>query len=923
MESEVYLAHYGILRRSGRYPWGSGSTENQRNKDFLAYFDNIKAEGKMSITEACQMLGISTTDYRAARSAAKNQQKQVQIKQAQNLRDKGWSHTAIAEKMFGSKTKESTVRSLLEHDAKMKADALHNIAKILEDGVATKKLIDIGTGVEQYLGISADKLRVAVAMLKEKGYTVHSVQVDQLGTAPGNKTTIKVLAPKGMKYKDVKAQRDQIQQLDALGKFSKDGGTSILGLKPPLSISSKRIAVRYAEEGGADADGVIYVRPGVNDLSLGKSHYAQVRIMVDGTHFLKGMAVYKEDLPPGVDLEFNTNKSSTGNKLDAMKPLKTIKETGEIDHDNPFGAQLKPGGQITDEQGKVTSAMNKLNEEGDWETWSRNLASQFLSKQSPILAKRQLDETYNAEKAKLDEILALTNPSVKKTLLDSFADSADSTAVDLKAASLPRQASQVILPIPSMKDTEVYAPNYKNGERVVLVRYPHGGTFEIPELVVNNRHAVAKRTLGNVQDAIGINPAVAKKLSGADFDGDSVIVIPQTAGTPIKTSPSLEKLKDFEPQREYPAYDGMRTIDGGRYNASTGKVEYGPKGPSPAGKQQEMGKVSNLITDMTIRGANHEELARAVAHSMVVIDAEKHVLDYKMSETMNGIKALREKYQSRGEGKPAGGASTLISRAGSRAEVPARKQRGVDPLTGKKIFVPKGEPYLDRNGVLRQPKPTVGKKLEFADDAFTLTSGGSKDNPGTKIEAIYADHSNRMKALADAARKASVNTPTDKANPAAAKAYDAEVKSLTAKLNVAIQNRPLERQAQVYANTTLEQKKSEYPEMDANQIKRVRFQALQQARSRTNAGKTLIDITEREWEAIQARAISPSKLDTILKNADLDRVKKLATPKQTLVMSNAKTTQARTMLSNGHTQAEVAQALGVSLTTLKNTLRGG
>jgi hypothetical protein len=929
MESSDYLAHYGILRRSGRYPWGSGGTENQRNKDFLAYFDNIKAEGKMSITEACQMLGISTTDYRAARSAAKNQQKQVQIRQAQKLRDKGWSHTAIAEKMFGSKTKESTVRSLLEHDTKMKADALHNIAKILEDGVIAKKLIDIGTGVEQYLGISADKLRVAVAMLKEKGYTVHSVQVDQLGTAPGNKTTIKVLAPKGMSYKDVKAQRDQIQQLDALGKFSNDGGNTILGLKPPLSISSKRISVRYAEDGGSDADGVIYVRPGVADLSLGGSHYAQVRIMVDGSHFLKGMAVYKEDLPPGVDLEFNTNKNSTGNKLDAMKPLKRIKETGEIDHDNPFGAQLKPNGQITDENGKVTSVMNKLNEEGDWETWSRNLASQFLSKQSPLLAKRQLDETYGAEKAKLDEILALTNPSVKKRLLESFADGADSTAVDLKAASLPRQASQVILPIPSMKDTEVYAPNYKNGERVVLVRYPHGGTFEIPELVVNNRHAVAKRTLGNVQDAIGINPTVAKKLSGADFDGDSVIVIPQTAGTPIKTTPSLEKLKDFEPQREYAAYDGMRTIDGGHYNAATGKVEYGPKGPSPAGKQQEMGKVSNLITDMTIRGASHDELADAVRHSMVVIDAEKHALDYKTSEIDNRIKALREKYQARPEGRPAGGASTLISRAGSRAEVPARKPRPakdggpIDPLTGKKVFVPKGEPYIDSRGVLRQPKPTIGKKLEFADDAFTLTSGGSKDNPGTKIEAIYAEHANRMKALANEARKASVNTRTEKANPSAAKAYEAEVKSLNAKLNVAIQNRPLERQAQVYANKTLEQKKSEYPEMDSNQIKRVRFQALQQARARTNAGKTLVDITEKEWEAIQARAISPSKLDTILKNADLDRVKKLATPKQTLLMTSSKTAQARTMLNNGHTQAEVAQALGVSLTTLKNTLRGG
>ena len=107
-----------------------------------------------------------------SRSAAKNQQKQQQIHMAQKLRDKGWSHEQIALKMFGAKTKESTVRSLLQDDTKAKANALHNIASMLEQGVIAKKFIDIGTGVEQHLGISPDRLRVAVAMLKEKGYVV-------------------------------------------------------------------------------------------------------------------------------------------------------------------------------------------------------------------------------------------------------------------------------------------------------------------------------------------------------------------------------------------------------------------------------------------------------------------------------------------------------------------------------------------------------------------------------------------------------------------------------------------------------------------------------------------------------------------------------------------------------------------------------
>lgn len=944
MESADYLAHYGILRRSGRYPWGSGSTENVRNRAFLDYFDKIRSEGKMTVTEACKTVGISTTEYRAARTIAKAQQKQQQIKMATDLRNKGWSHTAIAKKMFGedSASKESTVRSLLADDAKAKVDALYNISNMLEAGVAAKKYIDIGTGVELHLGIADSRLKAAVAILKEKGYTVHKVQVDQLGTAPGNKTTIRVLAPPGATYKEVSANKGQIQQLDALGKFSKDNGKSILGIAPPLSLSSKRIGIRYDEDGGGLADGVIYVRPGVKDLSLDGSHYAQVRIMVDNSHFLKGMAVYKTDLPKGVDLQFNTNKSKTdpkagaqNGKLAAMKELKT-KDDGTIDMDNPFGAQLKPSprGQIIDPvTKKVTSVMNIINEEGDWGTWSKNLSSQFLSKQSPTLAKRQLDETYKDERAKLDEIMSLTNPAVKRKLLESFADGADSSAVHLKAAALPGQASHVILPIEKMKETEVYAPRFNNGDRVVLIRYPHGGTFEIPELTVNNRHPEAKKAFGeHPPDAIGINPKVAAKLSGADFDGDSVIVIPQRPGTSIKNSPSLEELKHYNPQREYPAYNGMQTIDGGRYDATTGKVDYSNRKdqrPNPSGKQQHMGKVSNLITDMTIGGAPHSELARAVKHSMTVIDAEKHVLDYKQSEIDNGIKALQKKYQPRPPGQAAGGASTLISRAGSQDRNaramkprPARDGGPIDPKTGKLVFVPKGDDFVDpRTGKIRSPRMTV-EKLRVADDAFTLTSGGSKEKPGTKIESVYAEHSNRMKALANLARKEAVNTKMDKAVPSATKTYDTEVKSLNAKLNNAIRNRPLERQAQVYANETLKQKKVDLPDMDRAQEKRVRFQALQQARARVDAGKTQIVITPQEWQAIQARAISPSKLKVILDNADLDTVKKLATPKQVTLMSGGNLTRAKTMLAGGNTQAEVAKALGVSLTTLKNSLAG-
>jgi hypothetical protein len=914
--------HYGILRKSGRYPWGSGSTANVRNRQFLDYFDKVRADGEMTVTQACQMLGISTTDYRAARSAAKNQQKQVQIRTAQKLRDKGWSHEQIANKMFGSKTKESTVRSLLKEDTRQKADALHNIANMLEEGVLAKKYIDIGSGVEQHLGISPDRLRVAVAMLKEKGYMVHPIQVEQLGTAPGNKTTVKVLAPPGSTYREVSENKTQIQQLDALGKFSKDNGKSILGIAPPLSISKRRIGVNYSEDGGRLADGVIYVRPGVKDISLGSSHYAQVRVMVDGTHFLKGMAVYKDDLPPGVDLVFNTSKSKTdlgSDKLAAFKPLKTkLDDNGKevIDVDNPFGAQLKPGGQILDPKtGKATSAMNILNEEGDWGTWSKNLSSQFLSKQSSILAKRQLDQTYDERRADLDEIMNLTNPAVRKKLLESFADGADSDATDLKAAAISGQASHVILPVEKMKDTEVYAPNFQHGSKVVLVRYPHGGTFEIPELTVNNRQKDAKAAFGeHPPDAIGINPKVAQKLSGADFDGDSVIVIPQRQGpTKIQTQDSLKELATFDPQREYPHYEGMKVMSEPR-------------------KQQEMGKISNLITDMTIKGASNDKLARAVKHSMVVIDAAKHKLDWQQSEIDNGIKALRAEFQAKPDDGTPGGSATLISRAGSpvfiRAKRPRPASQGgpVDPKTGKKVFVPKGESFIDpKTGKERFPKEKSTKLAEAntSEEVFGLTSGGSKRSPGTRVEAVYADHSLRMKELANLARKEAVNTKFDKADPAAARTFAAEVASLNAKLSQAIANRPLERQAQVYANETVASKKADYPNMDDAQLKKIRFQALAQARERTGAERTQVEITPQEWQAIQARAISPSKLVNILDNTDIDNVRSLATPRQTLLMGGSNLSRARTLIANGHTQAEVAQQLGVSLTTLKNSLKGG
>lgn len=861
MDEKDYLAHYGILRKSGRYPWGSGGDQNTRNRTFLEEVARLKSEG-LSETEIARGFGITTTQMRAAKSIAVNQQKQAQIDMAQRLKDKGYSNVAIGQRMG---INESSVRSLLEPGRADRAAVLETTANMLQAQVDKKGYVDIGLGVENHVGVSKDKLAVAAAMLQEKGYEIHTLKIDQLGT--GEQTTVKVLAPPGTTQKDVWANRDKIQQVS---DYSDDGGRTYLNIQPPQNLSSSRVKVQYAENGGADADGVIYIRRGVEDLSMGGSNYAQVRIAVDGTHYLKGMAIYNDNMPKGVDVVFNTNKSDEGDPKKAMKPLKD-------DPDNPFGATID----------RQSGVLNIVNEEGDWGEWSKSLSSQMLSKQSPKLAKEQLDMTYESRKQQLNDIKAMTNPAVRAKLLQSYADDVDSASVHLKAAALPRQASHVILPVASLKPNEVYAPNYRNGESVVLIRYPHGGTFEIPELKVNNRHEESRALLGKAKDAIGINAKVAERLSGADFDGDTVLVIPNN-GKKVKSTPALEALKDFDPKRSYPLPEGT---------------------PFRGNTQQLMGSVSNLITDMTIRGASTSELARAVKHSMVVIDAEKHKLDHRQSAIDNGIPALKAKYQGRADK----GASTLISRAGSEERVRERKQGyRIDPVTGKKVYQETGRTYTDEKGNV-QFRTKASKKLAETDDAHTLSSG-------TPVEKIYADHSNRLKDLGNEARKAMVSTKATPWSPSAKVAYSKEVKSLDSALNIALRNAPLERQAQLIAGSVVAQKRRANPDMTKAEIKKLKGQALAAARVRTGAGKQRIHITDAQWSAIQAGAISPSKLSKILANADLDRVKDLATPKRKLTMSSVKTQRAKSMLSSGYTQAEVADALGVSLTTLKTAI---
>lgn len=899
--AEDILMHYGVKRRSGRYPWGSGDNPYQHSGDLISRVDELKSKG-YSEKQIAEDIGLTTTDLRMQLRVAKHERRALEADRARSLRDDGKSLNEIAQIM--GYANDSSIRSLLNENTATNKNKARATADILKKELDKKGILDVSLGVEHELNITQSTLKEALFILETEGYKHFGVGLPQV-TNKGKQTTVEVIAKSDKDIKEL--QRDIYADpilINSVGDYySRDGGATFSKLEYPASVDSSRVKIRYGDEGGTAKDGVIELRRGVADLDLGRSHYAQVRILVDGTHYLKGMAMYSDDLPEGVDILFNTNKKSGTPMIDGkngvLKPIKN-------DPDNPFGATIKANGQSTyeDADGKTKlSAINKLKEEGDWDTMSRTLSSQFLSKQPIGLIKQQLDLTYKDSEAEFDEIMSLTNPTVKRHRLAEFADECDGAAVHLKAAALPRQSIQVILPLTNLSEREVYAPGYKNGETVALVRFPHAGTFEIPVLKVNNRNQSAIDILGkDITDAIGINPKVAERLSGADFDGDYVTVIPTNDKVHIKSTRPLKDLENFDPKTMY-STEGMTNV----------------RLMTKADTQKQMGSISNLITDMTLKGATEDELARAVKHSMVVIDAEKHKLNYKQSEKDNGIAELKSIYQGYidEDGSEVGGASTLLSRRKQTVAVPERKGSGmIDPETGKVSYKTSGRTYVNKEGKTVEAKTQV-KRILYVDDVRKLSSGTSQEN-------AYADYANKMKALANRARKEYVATGRLRYDSNAAEIYKEEVSHLNAQLNVALKNAPRERRAQAIANSQVKAKIQENPSLkdDKKELRKVKQIAINNARASVGAsGKdSRITISDREWEAIQAGAISDSKLTQILRFTDPEVVRQRATPRTTTQLSTAKINKIKAMTKSGFTSSEIAEAIGVSRSTVLNYL---
>ena len=359
--------------------------------------------------------------------------------------------------------------------------------------------------------------------------------------------------------------------------------------------------------------------------------------------------------------------------------------------------------------------------------------------------------------------------------------------------------------------------------------------------------------------------------------------------------------------------------------------------------QKEMGVISNLINDMTLAGANEDEMAAAVRHSMVVIDAGKHKLNYKQSEIDNNISALKKKYQRTVNPDGSihyGGASTIISRSKGEHQVDRRQGTPKVNIKGKEWYDPtRPEGALiyktadnltyevtkvnKRTGEIttvtknrRQPSTNMAE----TDDAYTLVS--QDRHP---MELLYADYANSMKALANQARKEMIFTGKIEYSKTANEIYKPEVAALKTRLNEAKKNAVRERAAQRMANVYVQDRKEADPNMKKSDVRKVGQRALTKYRQELNASSRRernIKITDREWEAIQAGAISETILKSILDNTDIAELRQRATPKTTNTLSNAKVNKIRQMNKSNFTLSEIAESLGVSTSTVSKYLKG-
>lgn len=939
--------HEGWTPHSGRYVYGTGKKWDNRHEAWIALAKEREAQLRDHPDqwvnrrgEPCSLqvavaatFNMSSDEFRRYMSIHSKGLMGDRIRKCQALAEKGLTPSEIARETGFNRT---SVDNWLKEGALYKADKMRYQADQLIELLKDRPYLDLSAGVERQLGLSDLQLERVRTILKDDGYEIHELKVPQTTNPdPSKKTTTLVLTEPGVTKKEVWDNIEKVTSPD--GAWFEDYGSVIKTRKPPVSVDSRRIDICYAEEGGKRKDGVIEIRPGLEDVNLGDRPYAQVRIAVDGTHYLKGMAIYSNDLPDGIDIRFNTNKHEgtpmlgEGDETVLKHMKKDPLDKTKFDEHSPFGSNTTQWNYTGKDGLEHQSPVEIVNDDDSWDKWKSTMASQVLSKQPVELARRQLQKAYDRREDELKEIESIQNPTLKRMLLAEFADSCDSAAYEMKAAPFTRQTTNVIIPIDSLKDDEIYAPFYEQGEEVVLIRFPHQGRFEIPRLHVNNTNKEGLDILGNrPEHAVGINANVAERLSGADFDGDTVLVIP-TKGVNIKNDPQLQELKDFDPKEQY--------------KKRSDQIKTGPKKDGGDGflKGHKMGDITNLLSDMTIMGASEDEIVRAVKHALVVIDAEKHNLDWKQSEKDNRIAELKVRYQ----GKSNAGGQTFVTRGrgedtiNERFELTGPTTTYINPYTheklvykmtpeelelfnqGKKVYHETGRVYTNPKTGKETTATEKIKRMDRYDDAYDIIS----DRPLTLIEDTYAQHVNKLKRLGEKARAEARSTGTAVYSKEAAQAYKDEVQSLKDKLDTAKLNDPRERQAnrianknvQIYikANPALANKEDKDAQ---DKLKKIRHREIEAARAVTGAKRNPIELTPKEWEAIDAGALTDTKIMDVLRYTDKNRAKDLATGHARTGLSEAKVSRARQLLDQGWTWAQVASELGVSASTLRKSV---
>ena len=333
---EEFLEHVGVSKRdgakigSGRFPYGSGEHPFQHLEGLYGEYRKLHAKG-VSDSEIGKQFNMSSGDLRARLAYYQTIKNSKAIEDCVKYADKGLTNLEIAKKMGISAT---TVANYLKASTKVRESKIISTRNALKNKIDEVGWVDIGKGTENWMGIKRTMLDAAATTLYDEGYEMYSdLRVKQGGS--GNFTNLKVLAKPGMTRGDVLRDKDNMYATMA-DVHSRDGGSTYDKKGPPVNVDSKRIEIRYGDDeiSGTDMDGVIELRRGVKDLDLGNAHYAQVRIAVDGKYYAKGMAVYADDLPDGVDIRVNSNKPRSGGIAKALKEQKS-------DPMNPFGTNTK------------------------------------------------------------------------------------------------------------------------------------------------------------------------------------------------------------------------------------------------------------------------------------------------------------------------------------------------------------------------------------------------------------------------------------------------------------------------------------------------------------------------------------------------------------------------------------------------------